>query len=121
MLESKPYVRKPFKVEVIEITKANFEECAQSIGEIITPEGRGDAYILVDKDRVPGISKVFPGMFMTKYGSNIRCFTRKIFFEQFVPVTDDIQKWMDYLDGKPPAAPTVVEEYVDKMSPGGNP
>lgn len=92
------YVRKPFVVEAVEITLENIGELAQFIGSL--KEEDGTLFIQVDRRLVPNVFKVYPGFFMTRMGDNIRCYSRKIFREQFVMQTPDIKPWVDYMTNK---------------------
>src|SRR5580765_2394115 len=82
-MEFTTFVRKPFVVEAVEITAENINEVAKYIGDVRERED-GTQYILVDRRLVPNVFKVYPGFFMTKMGENIRCYSRKIFKEQFM-------------------------------------
>ena len=98
------YVRKPFVVTAVEITVDNIEELNKQykIGEIENKED-GTPFINVTNNRkIPNVSRVFPGYFLTKMGKNVRCFSRKIFFEQFTNMDSD---WRAYF-----APPTEAEE-----------
>ena len=97
-MEFTTYVRKPFVVEAVEITAENINEVAKYIGDVRERED-GTQYILVDRRLVPNVFKVYPGFFMTKMGENIRCYSRKIFREQFVEKDETIQPWLDFMDG----------------------
>lgn len=91
------FVRKPFVVEAIEITTDNIEDVAKYIGDVRERED-GTKYILVDRRLVPNVEKVYPGFFMTKMGENIRCYSRKIFKEQFIEKTPEIEPWLDFME-----------------------
>ena len=106
------FVRKPFVVQAVEITKENIEEVAQFVGTLRKKED-GTPYILVDQRLVPNVFRVYPGFFMTKMGENFRCYSRRIFLDQFIPKDDSTQQWLDYLNGdsdeiqvEPISAPT---------------
>jgi len=96
-MEFKTFVRKPFIVQAVEVTTENIEEVAKYIGDVRERED-GTQYILVDRRLVPNVFKVYPGFFMTKMGENVRCYSRKIFKDQFIESTDDIKKWVEFLD-----------------------
>jgi hypothetical protein len=96
-LEFTTYVRKPFVVQVVEITRENIEEVATFVGDLKHNEN-GDPYILVDNRMVPSVKEVYLGFFMTRMGRNVRCFSRRIFAEQFMGITEEIQSWLDYLE-----------------------
>jgi hypothetical protein len=95
-MEFKTYVRKPFTVQAIEITNDNISEVSRYIGEARERED-GTKYILVDQRLVPNIDRVYPGFFMTKMGDNIRCWSKKVFKEQFLEETDEIKPWLEFM------------------------
>lgn len=97
------YVRKPFVVEAVEITVANIGSIAKFVGDLREKED-GSPYILVDPRLVPNIERVYPGFFMTKMGENIRCYSRRIFKDQFMVQDDQIKPWVDYMMGDRSAA-----------------
>lgn len=96
-MEFTTFVRKPFVVQAIEITAENINEVAKYIGDVRERED-GTQYILVDRRLVPNVFKVYPGFFMTKMGENIRCYSRKIFKEQFVEEDDSIKPWIEFME-----------------------
>lgn len=97
------YVRKPFVVEAVEITVANIGSIAKFVGDLREKED-GSPYILVDPRLVPNIERVYPGFFMTKMGENIRCYSRRIFKDQFMVQDEQIKPWVDYMMGDRSAA-----------------
>jgi hypothetical protein len=92
----KTFVRKPFIVEAVEITEDNIKEVANYVGDLRQKED-GTPYILVDRRLVPNVERVYPGYFMTKMGENVRCYSRRIFKEQFMVQTDQIKPWVDFM------------------------
>lgn len=101
-MEYSNYTRKPFKVDAIEITDDNIEEISHLIGELRENTVNGGFYIHVNKRLVPNVWKVYPGFFMTKMGDNVRCYTRKIFLDQFVLSDEHTNSWCDYINGVTP-------------------
>lgn len=93
------YVRKPFVVEAIEVTKDNIEALAEFIGTLRKKED-GTTYILVDRRLIPNITYVYPGFWMTRMGENMRCYSRKIFKEQFTPNTPEAEAWLTYVNAQ---------------------
>lgn len=91
------FVRKPFVVEAVEITSKNIEEVAKYVGDL-REEDDGTQYILVDRRLVPNVFKVYTGFFMTKMGKNVRCYSRKIFREQFVEEDENIKPWLEFME-----------------------
>lgn len=99
-MEFTSFVRKPFTVEAVEITLDNIEEVAKFVGDLKEKED-GTKYILVDRRLVPNIFRVYVGFFMTKMGENVRCYSRKIFNEQFIQKTDEMTPWLDFMENQP--------------------
>ena len=95
-MQFQTFVRKPFVVDAIEVTTANIAEVAKYVGDLREKED-GTPYILVDRRLVPNVFRVYPGFFMTKMGENVRCYSRKIFKEQFMFQTDQIKPWVDFM------------------------
>lgn len=92
-MEFKEYVRKPFTVEAVEITTQNIGECAKHIGDLCKSED-GSLYIQVDSLRIPNVFRVVPGYWMTRMNGNIRCYSNKVFKEQFVEQDAIIKQWV---------------------------
>lgn len=86
-LEFFPFIRKPFTVEAVEVTEDNIAEIAKSVGKLMTRYGK--PYIHVNPDLVPNVTQVHPGYWMTRMDGNIRCYSERVFKEQFQPVTGD--------------------------------
>lgn len=80
-MEFNNYIRKPFQVEALEITKDNMVEIAELVGEIRT--NKGQAYIALDRRVVPNVNRAFVGWFLTRLGDNYRCYSPKVFNDQF--------------------------------------
>lgn len=113
-MDTKTYVRKPFVVQAVEITEQNIEEVAKYIGDIKDKED-GTKYILVDRRLVPNVFKVYTGFWMTKMGDNVRCYSRKIFNEQFVPETTDIKAWVEFMDGLEKNKVSLPVDHVEEI------
>jgi len=97
-MEFDTFVRKPFKVQAVEITRENIAEVAKYVGDLKEKDD-GTPFILVDKRLVPNVFRVFPGFWMTRMGENVRCYSKKIFVEQFVQSTVEIDQWVDWMNG----------------------
>jgi hypothetical protein len=83
------FVRKPFTVEATEVTRENIAEIAELVG-VLREKDDGTPYIQVDRRLVPNIFRVYPGFWMTRMGDNIRCYSKRIFRDQFIVNTPDI-------------------------------
>lgn len=94
-MEFTEFVRKPFVVEAIEITTENITEIADFIG-ILREKEDGTPFISVDRRLIPNVYRVFPGFWMTRMGDNIRCYSKKIFLEQFTPNSDVVKEGLGY-------------------------
>ncbi len=99
-MEFNEYVRKPFLVEAVEITEENIGEIAKYVGELREKDD-GTPFIYVDRRLVPNIYRVYPGFFMTRMNDHIRCYSRKIFNEQFVKSQPDFVSWVNFLNNDP--------------------
>lgn len=116
-MEFQPYIRKPFEVEAIEITEENIKEVSKMIGKLHFSD-EGVPFIDVDPKKVPSVTRVWPGYWLTKVGnSNLRCFTKKIFNSQFQPSSDEIAEWVRWINGQPSKkAPQPQEGMVSDIA-----
>lgn len=96
-MDTNTFVRKPFVVEAVEVTVDNIAEIAELVG-VLRHKDNGTPYIQVDRRLVPNIYRVYPGFWMTKMGDNIRCYSKRIFNDQFVRSSADIEKWIEFLN-----------------------
>lgn len=103
------FVRKPFVIEAVEITRDNIEELAPLIGELRRKDD-GAPYIRVNPDLVPNVFDVYPGYWMTKLNNAIRCYSRRVFHEQFIQNTVEINDWVQFLNGEPEPAYSAQQE-----------
>lgn len=97
-MELTTFVRKPFTVEAVEITRDNIEELSPLIGTL-KEKRDGTPYIRVNRHVVPNVDYVYIGFWMTKMEDNIRCYSKRVFKEQFVELNPDIQSWINFLNG----------------------
>lgn len=97
-MEFKQFIRKPFVVEAIEVTRENIYELSDLIGEF--GEDENGPYINADIENrlVPTVYKVTPGYWVTKMGRNIRCYSARVFSEQFTETTDSLDRLMRKID-----------------------
>lgn len=93
-LEFNDFVRKPFVVEAVEVTRENIAEIAPFVGSL-EQKPDGTPFIQVDRKKIPNVYRVYPGFYMTKMDENIRCYSRKVFTEQFARMTPDLQSAVD--------------------------
>lgn len=97
-MELTTFVRKPFVVKAMEVTKENLPDLAKDIGKL-REDDKGNAYIHVDRRIVPNVFRVYPGYWVTYMGDNIRCYSKKVFREQFMETTPEIDGWIAYING----------------------
>jgi hypothetical protein len=109
------YVRKPFTVEATQVTLDNIHELARSIGDVREEED-GTPYILVDPRLVPNVPKVHLGYYVTKMQKNVRCYSKKVFHDQFTELTDEIAPWVEWMESHgstdKPEVPETESEVV---------
>lgn len=87
-LEFKPHIRRPFEVTAIRVTEGNLDEVAELLGRVDT-DSSGRRHVVVDPDRVPHAKYVYPGYWITRMGTFVRCYTNKRFRERYV-ILDDL-------------------------------
>lgn len=98
-IELKKYVRKPFIVEAAEVTVENIAELASQVGTLVEPE-EGSPFIEVDPKKVPHVTRVFPGFFVTKMGKRTHCYSPKAFASQFADADEHNLNWVAYLNNE---------------------
>ena len=76
------FVRKPFTVQAIRVTRENIHELSMLLGELREPPDE-DPFIRVDKKRVPNVYNVKLGYWVTKMGPQIRAYNPDVFEQQF--------------------------------------
>lgn len=109
MTEYKTYIRKPFTVEAIEVTPENIEELSSMVGKLVRPD-EGSPFIEVDPKKVPHVTRVFPGFFLTKMGKRVHCYTPKAFAQQFADADEANLSWVAYLNGENSTDTTEADE-----------
>lgn len=112
-MELSMFVRKPFTVEAVEVTRDNIAEVAELVGTLREKDD-GTPYIQVDRRLVPNIYRVYPGFWMTRMGDNIRCYSKRIFKNQFMESTPDIDNWVQFINKD--TAPNVFPVSVAQPS-----
>lgn len=95
-MEFTEFVRKPFVVEAVEVTTDNIEEIAEFVGTLRKKDD-GTPFIQVDRRLIPNVFRVFPGFWMTRMGDNIRCYSKRIFTDQFTEITPEIKTWVEFI------------------------
>lgn len=88
------FVRTPFAVEATLITPENIDEVAALVGTVRIKNG--EKYISLDRRVVPNISRAFVGWYLTRLGDNLRCYSPKVFLEQFEVMPDSLQAAYDF-------------------------
>lgn len=99
-MEFSKFARKPFVVDAVEVTVENIAELAEFIGTLRQKED-GTPYIQVNRRWVPNVFRVYPGFWMTKMGDNVRCYSKRVFTDQFVESAADIEEWVRFMNGEP--------------------
>ena len=82
-MEFTPYTRRPFAIEAVQITEENIAELAELVGDL--EEKDGQKFIRINKRLVPNIHRAYVGWWVTRMEDNLRCYSDKIFNEQFEP------------------------------------
>lgn len=108
-MDMQEFVRKPFVVEAMKITAENIAEIAPLVGTL--KEKDGQPFIQVNRKKVPNLYEVHPGFWMTEMNGKIRCYSDRVFNEQFTGMTPEINSWVKFLNDT-----TEVEEEVAATS-----
>lgn len=111
-MEFNTYIRKPFVVQASEITEENIHEVAKFVGTIRSRDD-GEVFIEVDRTKIPNLDRVYVGFWVTKIGNNARCYSARVFTQQFVEMSDDARAWVDFLNQKEEPLPQPVEHRAD--------
>lgn len=97
----KPFVRRPFVVQAIQITRENIHELSEKIGELVQKEGE-DPYIKVDHKKVRNRTYVRIGHWMTEKDGVIHCYPPGPFEKQFAGTSEQILDWVEFMEWKEP-------------------
>ncbi len=103
-MEFNRFVRKPFVVEAVEVTEENIEEIAEYVGTLRKKDD-GSSYIQVDRRLIRNVFRVFPGFWMTRMGDNIRCYSKRVFTDQFTVITPDVEDWVTFMNADAEESP----------------
>ena len=104
------YVRRPFQVQAFEITRDNIAELAPHVGELC--DDNGNPFIKSDKKKVGNNFKVWPGFFATVLKGQVRCYSRKTFFDQFGELNEKTGPVVEFLHGR-----CTLDEMVWALAP----
>lgn len=103
MIDFKPYVRKPFVVDAVQITDENIAEIAPLVGQLRSNET--GQFITVDRKKLPNLYRLHTGAWLTRYQNddpekepNLRGFADRLFVVQFVENNELIQNFLDFLE-----------------------
>lgn len=110
-LEFDRFVRTPFAVKATKITEENIEEVAKLVGDVRTKND--ERYIALDRRIVPNVGRAFVGWWVTLLGDNLRCYSPKVFAEQFMemPETQPVA----FTFGEDEGAPVIVTEIRESQ------
>jgi hypothetical protein len=93
MTQTETFIRKPFRVEAVVITRENIEEIAPTIGKLRFKEN-GEPWVKADRNIIPNVRNVFIGFVLTDVHNNKRCYSPKAFAREFMPATEE---WLEYI------------------------
>ena len=113
------YVRTPFAVEATVITQDNIEEVAKLVGTVRVKDN--EKYIALDRRIVPNISRAYVGWYITRLGDNLRCYSPKVFEEQFKAIDESKLVVFDFntpdADGFKPASDDTWQSVKEEINP----
>jgi len=110
------FVRTPFSVEALIITEENIDEVAKLVGTVKTKND--EKYIALDRRVVPNISRAFIGWYLTRLGDNLRCYSPKVFMEQFEPMPDTMIVHFDFnnISDEDPGFVEATEDSLNQIT-----
>lgn len=97
--EFRQFARRPFLVDAVLVTVSNLDDIAKHVGEVVEKED-GTRFIQVDRRKVPNVFRVYPGFFLTRLEDNIRCYSPKVFAQQFIELNGDTDGLVAELNGE---------------------
>lgn len=104
------FIRTPFAVDAVLITTENIDELAKLVGDVRT---KGDEkYIALDRRIVPNVGRAYVGWWLTRLGDNLRCYSPKVFKEQFMEMPDEQEVLFSFIPVEDEELPQPVEEVV---------
>lgn len=92
MPEFTDYVRKPFKIEAVQITDDNMDELCELVGKEVQSKGN-TRYIVLNKRIIPNGFRAYVGWWVTQMGDQLRCYPNRIFHDQFTAMNEEWQDW----------------------------
>lgn len=113
-IEFNHYVRTPFAVEATLITEENIEAIADLVGTVRVKNG--EKYVALDRRIVPNISRAYVGWFVTRLGDNYRCYSPKVFSEQFEPMNETMVVCFDFNEKQEDGFVPATEETWSEVS-----
>lgn len=99
IVEFQTFVRKPFLIQAVEITPENIAELAPLIG-VLKQNPRRGPFIVIDNNKVPNIPKAYPGYWITRMDDRIRCYSKKVFSQEFVECTDALVDQVEAINAR---------------------
>lgn len=83
-MEFQTFVRKPFRIQAIQITEENIELFADLIGDnVVRKEDNGTHYFLANRQLVRTINRVKVGYWVTKMNEQYRVYVPEVFDSLF--------------------------------------
>lgn len=113
-IEFNNYVRTPFAVEATLITNENIDAIADLVGTVRVKNG--EKYIALDRRIVPNISRAYVGWFVTRLGDNYRCYSPKVFSEQFELMSDTLVVCFDFNEKQEDGFVEATDEVWSEVS-----
>jgi hypothetical protein len=113
------YIRKPFTIEALEITRDNIKSVTKLLGGTLC-RNDGVTFISLDHPSVPGIDRAYLGWFLTKLDGTYRVYAPKPFRSQFIEKTrfgnagqEELDKMFEQVEPeKDPTPPHGIERPV---------
>lgn len=93
-LPTQEFIRKPFTVEATMVTHDNIAEVASVTGRLEYKDD-GTPFIVVDKQKMDKVWRIFPGFYLTHLNGRYRAYSPKAFAKEFLPSTPELSEWVE--------------------------
>lgn len=94
MQEYTAFIRKPFKIEAVQITEENIQELAELLGGSVQ-EKKGRPFIMCNRKVTPQSDRAQLGGWITVMDNNLRVYPDKVFRRMFMEFTEE---WEPHLE-----------------------
>lgn len=98
MMDFVTFIRKPFKIQAVEVTKKNISELSHLVGDgRVRKKDNGFLFFVSDPQLIRNISRVEVGFWVTKMDDQFRVYKPEVFTHIFVESTPERSEMFDLI------------------------